>query len=176
MKPELGFRWRHSGTHPAPRFFGACWLVAAVLTSAIGCSSSRGAAEAESEIRRLDAEWSDAAEKGREVERIVSFWADDAVVLPPGGPPIRGKTAIREYVRKSLEMPGFGISWKTGEVVVSRGGDLAYATGTNRVTFNGPDGKPVTVQGKAVTVWQKDDRGVWKCVADIWNDAAPPSP
>ena len=49
---------------------------------------------------------------------------------------------------------------------------MAYATGTNRVAFTGPDGKPVVVEGKAVTVWRRQGDG-WKCVIDIWNDAAP---
>ena len=71
-------------------------------------------------------------------------------------------------------MPGFRISWKTNDVTVAESGDLAYGVGTNRVSFTGPDGKPVTVEGKAVTVWRKDSAGGWKCVVDIWNDV--PSP
>jgi uncharacterized protein (TIGR02246 family) len=125
--------------------------------------------DAVSEILRLDAEWAQAAER-RDIERILRFWSDDATVFPPGGPPIAGKAAIRSYVAESLKTPGFSISWKTDNVVVSRGGDLAYATGTNRVTFIGPDGRQVTVDGKAVTVWRREADGSWKCVIDIWND------
>jgi len=58
---------------------------------------------------------------------------------------------------------------------VSRSGDMAYGTGTNRVTFTGSDGRQVTVDGKAVTVWRRGKEGAWKCVVDIWNDVTSPS-
>jgi uncharacterized protein (TIGR02246 family) len=123
--------------------------------------------DARAEILRLDAEWSEVAAT-RDVERILSYWSDDASLLPPGSPPLVGKAAIRDYVRSSFEMPGFRISWKTVEVRVSGSGDLAYGVGTNRVSFAGPDGTPVVLEGNAVTVWRKDPAG-WKCVIDIWN-------
>lgn len=151
----------------------AHWTIALSVVC-LGCASTRSAREAESEILRVDAEWSRAAQ-GRDIDRIVSFWAEDAMVLPPGSAPVVGKTAIREFVAKSFDTPGFGISWKTDKVVVSRSGDLAYASGSNRVVFNGPDGRQVAVEGKAVTVWRRGKEGAWKCVVDIWNAVSPPS-
>ena len=127
---------------------------------------------AKAEILRLDAEWSKAAES-RDLEKILSYWSDDASVFPPASPALVGKDAIRAYVAQSFQIPGVRISWKTNEVSVAASGDLAYGIGTNRVSFDGPDGKPVTVEGKAVTVWQKDGAGAWKCVVDIWSGAAP---
>ena len=144
-------------------------VAAAALLAGTGCVSTVSPTDSRSQILQLDAEWSGAAQ-GRDVDRVVSFWADDAIVFPPGSPPLKGKPAIREFVEKSFLTPGFGISWKTTSVAVSRSGDLAYATGTNRVSFTGPDGKPVTVEGKAVTVWRREKEGLWKCVIDIWNN------
>ena len=148
--------------------------IVGTLLAGIGCASADRQSDARSEILRLDAEWSQAAQ-GRDVDRIVSYWSDDAIVLPPGSPAIVGKAAIREYVSKSMEIPGFGISWKTTAVSLSESLDVAYATGTNRVTFTGPDRKQVVVNGKAVTVWRRGPDGAWKCVLDIWNDV-PSSP
>lgn len=122
-------------------------------------------------ILQLDAEWSRAAQE-RDIDRVVSFWADDAIVFPPGSPPVVGKSAIRAFVAKSFQTPGFSISWKTTTVAVSRSGDLAYTTGTNRVTFSAPDGTLVTVDGKAVAVWRRTTEGAWKCAIDIWNDVS----
>lgn len=135
----------------------------------IGCATSGRTSNAASEILQADAEWSRAAQS-RDVERIVSFWAEDATVLPPGSPPVVGKMAIREFVTKSFQTPGFSISWNTTTVVVSRSGDIAYTTGTNRVSFSAPDGKQVIVEGKAVAVWRREKDGAWKCVVDIWNE------
>ena len=148
-------------------------LVAIALWSSALAAPGEKTIDAKAEILRLDAEWAKAAE-ARDLERILSYWSDDASVFPPGSPALVGKDAIRAYIGQSLQMPGFRISWKTNEVTVAESGDLAYGVGTNRVSFTGPDGKPVTVEGKAVTVWRKDPAGGWKCVVDIWNDV--PSP
>jgi len=152
---------------------GLVALVAIALWSSALAAPREKTIDAKAEILRLDAEWAKAAE-ARDLERILSYWSDDASVFPPGSPALVGKDAIRAYIGQSLQMPGFRISWKTNEVTVAESGDLAYGVGTNRVSFTGPDGKPVTVEGKAVTVWRKDSAGGWKCVVDIWNDV--PSP
>jgi uncharacterized protein (TIGR02246 family) len=144
-------------------------VAVAMLLAYIGCASAGSPTDVQSQILQIDAEWSGAAQ-GRDVDRVVSFWADDAIVFPPGSPPLKGKPAIREFVAKSYQTPGFSISWKTTNVAVSRSGDLAYARGTNRVSFTGLDGRQVTVEGKAVTVWRREKEGIWKCVIDIWND------
>jgi len=144
-------------------------LVVALLLPLMGCASANSTSHAKSQILRLDAEWSEAAQR-RDIEGVLSFWAEDAAVFPPGSPAVVGKPAIREFVAKSFQTPGFSISWKTTSVVVSRSGDFAYATGTNRVTLMGPDGRQVVVDGKAVAVWRRDTKGEWKCIIDIWND------
>lgn len=148
--------------------------IATLFLACAGCASTSSPGDVQSEILKLDAEWSRAAE-ARDVERALSYWSDDAVVFPPGSPAVAGKPAIREFVTKSLQTPGFSISWKTATVTVSQGGDMAYTTGTNRVTFDAPDGKRVAVNGKAVEVWRRQKDGQWKCVIDIWNDVSPPN-
>ena len=64
-------------------------------------------------LLRCDAEWVLVASEGRDIERILSFWTDDAVVLPPDLPAIIGKAALRQYVESSLQVPGFRITWST---------------------------------------------------------------
>lgn len=121
-------------------------------------------------IIETDKQWAAAVAEGRDVDHIISFWSDDAKIFAPGMPLIEGKAAIRQFVQNSLATPGFSIRWNTTEVVVSRDGSLAYATGTNQTTLNDSQGKKVTIIGKAVTVWRKDSLGAWKCIIDIWND------
>lgn len=147
-------------------------LLLFLLVAGTGCASAVNPEDVRARILQLDAEWSEAA-RTRDVDRIVSYWSDDATVLPPGGPVVMGKAAIREFVAKSFENPSFRISWKTTDVVVSAGGDFAYGIGTNRVSFSAPDGTPVAVDGKAVTVWRREKDGSWKCVVDIWNETPP---
>lgn len=46
------------------------------------------------ELLKVDKEWAQAAAT-RNVERIVSYWTDDAVIYPPDETPVEGKEAIR---------------------------------------------------------------------------------
>jgi ketosteroid isomerase-like protein len=122
-----------------------------------------------SRLLRRDAEWADAASEGRDVERILSYWTDDAIVFAPGLPPIVGKDALREYVRGSLQIPGFKINWTSMDVTLSPDGNLAYMFSRNAVTLNASDGTPATTEGRAVTIWRRESDGEWRCAVDIWN-------
>ena len=125
---------------------------------------------------RADKAWSEAA-ASRDVEKVLSFWTDDASVFPPGQPPVVGKEALRRYVTGGFALPGFSIQWETSTFEVSAAGDIAHGVGTNVVTVNDPKGNVITERGRAVTVWRKGTDGQWRCAVDIWN-AGPgvPSP
>ena len=120
-------------------------------------------------LLRRDAEWAHVACEGRDIDRILSYWTDDAVVLPPAVPTIVGKTALRQYVESSLQMPGFQITWSSADVVLSPDGNLAYMFSKNALTVNGQNGTPVTMNGRAVTIWRREPDGEWRCAVDIWN-------
>jgi len=119
------------------------------------------------ELLRRDSEWSKVAPEGNDVERILSYWTDDAIALPPGLPAIIGKAALRHYVEDSLQIAGFKISWTSTAATVCV--DLAYVFSGNTVKFNGPDGMLVTTEGRAVTIWRREPDHEWRCVVDIWN-------
>lgn len=121
------------------------------------------------QLLERDAEWAAAASEGRDVESILSYWTEDAVVLPPGLPPVIGKVALRHYVQASTQIPGFQISWTSSEVTFSPDRNLAYMFSQNAVTMNGPDGTPATTKGRAVTIWRREPDGEWRCAVDIWN-------
>ncbi len=120
-------------------------------------------------LLKRDAEWALAASEGRDLERVLSYWTDDAIVLPPGFPAVAGKAALREYVEGSMKIPGFRITWTSTEVTFSPDGNLAYMLSRNAVTLNAPDGTPTTTEGRAVTIWRREGDGEWRCAVDIWN-------
>jgi len=120
-------------------------------------------------LLQRDAEWAKVASEGREVERILSYWTEDAVVLPPGLPAIVGKAGLRQYVEQSVKTPGFRITWESTEVTFSPDGQLAYMFSRNAVTMDAPDGSPITTEGRAVTIWRRESDSEWRCAVDIWN-------
>jgi ketosteroid isomerase-like protein len=120
-------------------------------------------------LLQRDAEWAKVASEGREVEIILSYWTEDAVVLPPGLPAVVGKSALRQYVEGSMQIPGFRITWASTDVTLSPDGQLAYMFSRNAVTMNAPDGTPNTTEGRAITIWRRESDGEWRCAVDIWN-------
>ena len=146
-------------------------IPAFILAGACSSLSPRfdAAAEADKLLKR-DAEWAEAAAAGKDVDKIVSYWADDAVVIPQGQPVAEGKEAIRAFVAGSLKIPGFRIHWVSDKVSFSPDGQLAYMRGTNEMTVPGPTGAPMSLPGRGISVWRRESDGQWRCVVDIWND------
>ena len=112
--------------------------------------------------------WSLTAQSNN-IENILSYWADDAVVMSPGQPVYKGKQAIRRMIEYSKKIPGFQISWEPIKATVSESGDMAWLLETNKVSFIDSTGNRIFENNKAITVWRKDKEGNWKNVADIWN-------
>jgi uncharacterized protein (TIGR02246 family) len=127
----------------------------------------------ESAIRDLDAQWSKTA-AANDLEGSVSYYSDDASVLPPNAPIATGKQAIHA-AWASLLAPASSVSWQVSKVDVSRSSDLAYAMGVYQETFRDSQDKPQTDHGKYVEVWKKQADGKWKTVADIFNSDLPVS-
>ncbi len=131
--------------------------------------------DAESQkLLRRDAEWADVAAAGTDVDRIASYWSDDAIVIPQGQPIVEGKAAIRDFVAASLRIPGFRIHWVSEKVTFSPDGKIAYMHGRNTMTMRDAKGSLVSIPGRGITIWRLEPDGQWRCAVDIWND--PPQP
>ena len=126
----------------------------------------------EQALRDLDAQWS-AAAGSKDLEKTISFYSGDAIVLPTNAPAATTKDAIRNTWRDLLASPGLAISWKTTKVEVSKSSDIAYTTGTYELAMNDASGKPINDRGKYVEVWKKQAEGKWKVAVDIWNSDLP---
>jgi ketosteroid isomerase-like protein len=103
------------------------------------------------------------------VDKVVSFYADDAVVFAPNAPAASTKDAIRAAWKEMLTAPGAALSWEPNKVEVAKSGDLAYITGTYDDTINDAGGKPTKDTGNYVAIFKKQADGNWKIVVDTWN-------
>ena len=152
-------------------------LVGVALTLSIGACAPKPAifdANAESALLlRRDADWANLAAAGKDVDQIISYWTDDAVVMEPGQPAVEGKAAIRAFVTSSLHTPGFKIHWVSEKPTFSPDGKMAYMRGVDEMTVPGPKGEPVTLHLQGYSVWRKDADGQWRCTVDIATEGAP---
>lgn len=119
-------------------------------------------------LMQLSKDWSDLVKTG-DTDKIMEGWSDDAVMMAPGLPPLKGKESIRNYIEEGAKIPGFEIRWEPLEVHVSKSGDMAYLIERNEITVNDSLGNPVKSYNKVVTVWKKQSDGQWKNVVDMWN-------
>jgi uncharacterized protein (TIGR02246 family) len=147
-------------------------LFSVVLVASAGIAGS-GLAQGnpagyEEAIRKCDAEWSHAAE-AKDLEKTVSFYAEDGSVLPFGAPIATGKEQVRQVWSHLMSLPGFSLTFAPTKVQVAKAGDLAYDVGTFALKLNDAQGNSTTTPGKYVVVWKKQADGKWKAVADIFN-------
>ncbi|MGH9873980.1 MAG: YybH family protein [Pyrinomonadaceae bacterium] len=154
----------------------------ALLAFALACQPQTPAtapdtrAADEAAIREFDEQWSKAA-SDKNLDKMLSYYADDALVLQPNGPMVNTKQAIRKIWSDTLTAPGFSGGWRATKVEVAKSGEIGYASGTWEFTWNDASGKPVTDRGKFIEVVKKQADGTWKCTVDIWNSDLPlPAP
>ncbi len=146
-----------------------------LLIAVAGCSSNEADVAAdEAAIRQVDRDMV-AAGNAHDIDAWLAFIADDARMLPPGAPPVVGKDAIRDLVNAFMSA-GVVVTHNLEDVVVSKGGDLAYVSYSYELTFTGPEGTPVTETGKDISIYKKDADGSWKLAIDMWSENETHSP
>ncbi len=155
-----------------------------VMNLAVACSNSgtKTAAQPpdtrvadEAAIRAASIEWSKAAQ-AKDLNKAVSFYADDAMVFADKGPLEKGKENIRADWEQVLALPGPGLTWTTTGVDVARAGDMAYEYGAYDFATADKKGNIIDAKGKYVLVWKKQADGSWKVAIDIDNHDAAPAP
>ena len=117
----------------------------------------------------LSREWAKAA-IDRDVEKIVAYWADDAIIMSPNEPAMKGKDAIRKMINELMQIPGFEVTWEPQEAFVSKSGDMGYVLVKNYFKIPADTlGNITTIYNKGVEIWKKQKDGSWKNVVDIYN-------
>jgi ketosteroid isomerase-like protein len=132
--------------------------------------ASRSVAEAEilARTRQYSQAVVEASRSGwsaQTVARIADFYADDTVVFPPRGEPMRGRAALFAHWSRSPDRRILAHSAVAERIYVS--GDLATEWGT--VSFRTQQGTAAPVEGRAtyVSIWTRRD-GVWLKQMDSW--------
>ncbi len=110
----------------------------------------------------------------KDLDKAVSHYADDATLMAPNMPAMKGKEAIRAGLKEMLSDPNVALNFAPTSVVTSKGGDIAYSEGTYSMTMTNPKTKkPETEKGEYVTVYKKQADNTWKAVEDISTPNAP---
>ncbi len=154
-----------------------------VLPISIGCAPAPEVPEPldldveRGAIMTADQDWSDAySNSDSRPDAFIDALVDNARLLPPDGPLAQGKEAIRTVIADLEAMPGFSVDWTPSAAEVGSAGYLGFTIGSYEMRMDGPEGGPIRIEGKYMTVWEKQSDGSWKVVADMFNADGPPTP
>ena len=153
--------------------------VTAMLLALIGlaaCTSEQKPAPAppdtraadEAAIRAASAQWAKVA-GAKDLEKFLSFYADDAALFYPGSPLVTGADGRRKAWDSLLKTPDLALTFATTKVEAARSGDLAYETGSYDMSWKEKNGKTKREKGKYIVVWKKQANGLWKALLDTYN-------
>ena len=122
-------------------------------------------------LAQISSQFSAAYVQG-DIDKLISFYTDDAVIFPGNSDLIKGKEAIRKYW---TQPPGRIVSHhKITSVEIKIIGEFAYdygyyeISGSNNGEAWGPN------YGKYLIVWKQEKDGSWKMHLDMWNSRPKP--
>ena len=98
-----------------------------------------------------------------DVEALLSFYEDGAVITVESGRLVRGKARIREVFKSLFRLKGAARQTKTN---VIEAGDLALFTSKWNFSGKALGGAPISRDFVATSVFRRQPGGTWKCVID----------
>jgi ketosteroid isomerase-like protein len=98
---------------------------------------------------------------------FASFFADDAVTLANGKPPVIGRSAIAE---QATWLPSqYQLTWTPDGGRMSEAGDMGFTWGHYEGNAKDQNGNPIVTSGRYFTVWKRQSDGSWKVALDASN-------
>ena len=119
-------------------------------------------------IMKADSAW-DKASEAKSADGWLSFYADDAIMMPPGENTCKDKASREASIKKMFATPGISLRFQTNKVEISQMGDMGYAVGVYQWSSKDTAGKDYHETGKYCETWKKQSNCNWKCIVDIWN-------
>lgn len=106
-----------------------------------------------------------AAYNAHDAARVASFYADDAMLMIPDEPMIKGRSSIEAYFREQFAQGPVTLRTRPLESAVA--GDHAFQVGSATATLG-----PWSDHGKFITIYKRVGRE-WKIAYDIFNSDQP---
>lgn len=118
------------------------------------------------EIREQGTRWIAAAES-EDAATIADIYAEDAIFLPPGQSPLRGRDTIRSLFEAQFDAMDADYEFSIEQIEVAD--DWAWRRGRYEVVAPLPNGDTLRADDKFVDIWHRDEDGRWRIAVDIWN-------
>jgi uncharacterized protein (TIGR02246 family) len=99
---------------------------------------------------------------------FAAMYTEDAVVLPPGQPPVNGRDAITQFWKDRLA-PGNRKDHTFEIVSVRQDGELAYQVARWTLDILNGRGEPTKVSGNTVRIFERQPDGSWLTRVHIFS-------
>ncbi|GAC1433514.1 MAG: hypothetical protein NVSMB68_06010 [Thermoanaerobaculia bacterium] len=146
-------------------------VVLMFLTACASTSSDVQSGDADRAIMKSNERFSSAIRSGN-VDRLMDFYSDSAVLMPPNEAALSGRAAVRQYWAGFLGAFN-NIDLRLASDDVSQSCDLAVERGHYDLTMTpAAGGASVHDSGKYVVVRRRLN-GQWKAVTDMYSSNMP---
>lgn len=120
-------------------------------------------------IRAAAQDWQQAAIV-KDVDRIVTHFAPDVVIMTPNAPVTRGLDAARKLWTDEVGLPGLAVTWVADEIEITSP-TTAVEAGTYKFAFDSQTGR-VNDTGSYISHWRKIG-GRWRMTRDAIVSSTP---
>ena len=111
------------------------------------------------------------------MDKVLSYYAEDAVQLPPNAPMNKGKEAIKKFMNDMMASGMKVTEASFSPMNVEASGNVAYEVGTYDFAASVPGMGDMKESGKYIATWKQQADGSWKVAAETWNTNTPmPAP
>ena len=141
-------------------------IVVMMLVVVLALCASGKDADIRCTIERLSLEYTRVYNAGQ-LDKILDFFAEDAMTLSPDQEPVRGREALRRYYEAAFKRephPDLVVTSIRSE----QSGDLLYDSGRWTQSLPMPDGKSQQFTGYYLSIYKKIGGG-WKTVTSTFN-------
>jgi len=113
------------------------------------------------------------ASQSGDIDRIVSLFADDAVVMPPNDTTLFGKDEVRSWWEEYFQVFRVTSSVETARDVTVIGDQAFERTAFSVTIVPKQRGARIKDDIQSLIVWKRVTDGTWKISHHIWNSARP---
>ena len=141
-------------------------------TVLFACHSSVDVTAEREKLLQTDREFAAFSVKNGAAEAFNKYLTRDAMQLPAGKAPVRGRETI--YRSMAPNQDKYELNWEPQRAEVARSGELGWSWGTYTVGYTDASGKPAKEHGKYVNIWKKQPDGSWRVYLDTGNQSPAP--
>lgn len=148
-------------------------IAALVSTATVASAQQKSSGDVRAIVDQANQLFMTAMNTGKYGDAVV-LYTDDAMVLPPGAPLVKGRAAIQQFWNDMSAWSIKDVKLTTAQLDVF--GDVAIETGGYSMKVTPPGASaPMEDVGKFIVVWKRQKDGSWKIYRDMFNaDSAPP--